>query len=52
MKCEGWRCDSLDARKRRQNTNYTNDADNWVILCDKCFAENEEYWAEMWESVR
>lgn len=36
------------AKRRRQNTQYVDEESNWVIMCDECFAENEEYWAGMW----
>lgn len=36
------------AKRRRQNTQYVNDESNFVIMCDECFAENEEHWRGMW----
>ena len=40
-------CDK-PGKRRRQNTQYADDERNWVIMCDDCFAENEEYWRGMW----
>lgn len=37
-----------DIGRRRQNTRYCNDNENWFISCRPCFQENEEYWAERW----
>jgi hypothetical protein len=34
---------------RRQNTQYNDDRQNWVFLCDNCNEENEGYWAAMWK---
>ena len=34
--------------KRRQNTAYSDDSQNWVVMCDKCAAYNEEEWAKQW----
>ena len=50
MRCGGWEgpCDSVNAKRRRQNTQYVDDAQNWVTLCDKCMELNNEYWKDMW----
>ncbi len=39
---------SRKGKRRRQNTNYTDDSRNWIVACDECFEEIEEHWAEMW----
>lgn len=36
------------AELRRQNTAYAEDNSNWVIACDECFEEIQEYWADRW----
>ena len=48
--CQGaeGQCDSKNATRRRQNTQYADDSLNWVILCDECQKVNEAYWAERW----
>jgi hypothetical protein len=35
-------------KRRRQNTAYVEDERNWVVACDDCFEEIEEYWNKMW----
>jgi len=35
-------------KRRRRNTAYVNDEDNWVFQCDKCFKREQEYWKDMW----
>jgi hypothetical protein len=49
MQCTGFShpCEN-EGKRRRQNTAYADDERNWVVLCDECFAENEEHWHEMW----
>lgn len=37
--------------ERRQNTRYANDSLNYVVMCDECFIDNEEYWKGMWEQT-
>ena len=44
--CE--RCELRIGQWRRQNTQYYDDRENWVFLCDGCHVFNEEHWAEMW----
>jgi hypothetical protein len=50
LKCEGWEgpCDSMNAKRRRQNTQYCDDEMNWVVLCDECMKWNDQYWKDMW----
>jgi hypothetical protein len=50
LKCE--RCDSINAWRHRQNTNYVDEEANFVTLCQECKDENDEYWQEMWEELR
>lgn len=47
LKCQ--RCGCLCGELRRQNTHYTDEASNYVILCDLCDIENERYWEDMWK---
>ena len=47
--CE--RCNLRVGQWRRQNTQYYDDRENWVFLCDDCNEINEEYWAEMWREL-
>jgi len=44
--CE--RCESTDAERRRQNTFYPDEEDNYVTLCPQCHKDNESYWEDMW----
>lgn len=48
-KCTGWDapCNSEQAERRRQNTQYVDDERNWVVLCDACFEKCKKYWCEM-----
>lgn len=50
IRCEGWEgpCDSINAKRRRQNTRYVDEERNYVTLCDDCMKLNHEYWEEMW----
>lgn len=48
----GPRCPSCgkhgrDVCRRRMNTAYVNDESNFITECDSCFADTEDYWAEM-----
>lgn len=36
-------------RKRRLNTAYTHDEDNWVECCSDCYQMMYEYYEERWE---
>ena len=44
--CE--RCNLRVGQWRRQNTQYYDDRENWVFLCDECQEKNEAYWSERW----
>lgn len=46
LKCQC--CDNYGATKRRQNTNYVDDEENFKTLCPKCQEENDKYWQERW----
>ena len=50
VQCEGFSgpCSSTEASKVRLNTQYSDDASNWAVLCPVCEAEAREYWNEMW----
>ena len=35
--------------RRRNNTQYHNDKENWLKpCCDSCFSESHNYYAELW----
>lgn len=34
---------------RRQNTAYVNPENNWLLVCESCLEEANEYWKERWE---
>ena len=42
-------CNSVE--KRRQNTRYVNEDQNYIVSCVECYKNREEYWKEMWEEV-
>lgn len=46
MACQ--RCNSEEAVRYRQRTQYVDEESNWVTLCDKCREENDAYWDDMW----
>lgn len=50
LACQGFSgpCDSMKAGRYAQNTRYVNDELNFMVLCDRCQEESNEYWAEMW----
>jgi hypothetical protein len=50
--CQGYEgpCQRLGHR-RRQNTAYMDEEDNYVHMCDRCFEQLQEYWDEMWSNV-
>lgn len=35
-------------KRRRTNTAYADDEENWLTSCLECFEEREEYWKERW----
>ena len=35
-------------KRRRQNTQYEKEEDNWVFMCEECFDFRQEEWEEMW----
>ena len=47
MKCKA--CKKDGAEKRRQNTAYYNDEENFAILCPDCQKDADEYWQERWD---
>jgi len=53
VRCHGWDspCESMNATRRRQDTAFVDDAQNWVTLCDHCMAANKAHWDEMWQEV-
>ena len=44
--CQRW---SQTVERRRMNTRYVNDEQNWITECDECFEDTESYWADMWD---
>lgn len=44
--CRTWRTDIL---RRRQLTQYTDDASNWVTQCADCQAYADKYWEDRWQ---
>lgn len=49
MPCKRWR---LDLRKRRMNTAYHDDKQNYVVCCVDCFQEICENYQDLWETYR
>lgn len=50
MKCEGFYGDCGNfGSTRRQNTQYSDDKENFRVLCNGCQKESEEYWKMRWE---
>lgn len=49
--CRCQRCGELRAKRRRQNTAYYDDAQNFAILCEPCQQEADEGWDELWREV-
>jgi len=51
--CEGFYgpCGAPGVR-RRQNTAYVNDDDNYRCLCEQCQADADEYWEDAWAEYR
>jgi RNA polymerase-binding transcription factor DksA len=41
-------CGDPGASRRRQRTQYADDASNWAVLCDPCQDANNEYWDDRW----
>ncbi len=41
-------CGRTGAKRRRQNTAYHNDEQNFATLCPMCQEMQDEHWAEMW----
>jgi len=37
--------------KRRRNTAYLDDKNNWLISCKACFEEDYENFQELWEMI-
>jgi hypothetical protein len=42
-------CGRLGAVRRRMNTAFPDDANNFCIQCDACFELTEQFWDDMWE---
>ncbi len=42
-------CDTVKpVSVQRQNTQYVDDSENYIVCCDECFEWIEEAWAEQW----
>ena len=39
-------------KKRRMSSAYNYEPDNWDFSCIKCFEKHEEYWEDMWKTIR
>jgi hypothetical protein len=50
VQCHGWEgpCESMNAKRRCQNTRYVDEEQNRVTLCDDCMKLNHAYWDDMW----
>lgn len=38
-----------DVKRRRRNTAYVNDENNFLTACRECQDRDDEYYAERWE---
>lgn len=47
--CEQQKGESI--RKRRLNTAYADDAENWIICCQECFDERVDHYKELWKEA-
>jgi hypothetical protein len=45
MRCE--LCTS-SVHRRRMNTSYVDDENNFTVQCDVCFEDSEQMWADQW----
>jgi hypothetical protein len=41
-------CHWSRTERRRMDTAYVNDESNYCEVCEECFEEIQEHWAEMW----
>lgn len=41
-------CSKPGAERYHQRTQYVEEERNYVTLCKKCRADNDEHWADMW----
>lgn len=42
---------STSVSRRRLNTAYTNEEQNWLISCRSCFECQYEYYLELWGQI-
>lgn len=51
QQCPGYdcECEGKDATIKHQNTAYVQQCFNYILLCDFCMKQNEEYWKERWD---
>lgn len=47
VKCE--RCDSMNATRNAQMTNYNDEESNYATLCEICQEASDSYWSQMWK---
>ena len=47
-KCQECDKTSDDVQRRRQNTMYVNEENNYATLCADCQKDADEYWTERW----
>jgi hypothetical protein len=54
VRCDGFDgpCMRMDAKRRRQNTQYTDEGRNWATFCPECQAAADDYWKERWDEYR
>lgn len=51
LACTCRSCGALQAKRRRQNTAYVIDEQNFDTLCPPCQQEADEYWEERWREL-
>lgn len=48
MECSRCKTEKESTWIRRTNTAYVEEKLNWVLECDECYEQTEEYWEMMW----
>ena len=43
--CGRW---SRAIKNRRMSCQYNDEASNWLVSCEPCYLDAEDYWAECW----
>jgi len=51
LRCQGFEgpCMRMDAKRRRQKTQYTDEERNWATYCPACQKGADEHWQERWD---